>query len=91
MLYEVITPFLSRLIHDGFVGFGLVNNREGFEIFYSEEKVLNCFTGGHLRITNLLSKLRIPLNPDLQFPTDLRHDHLSLLCRPRKSLPEPFV
>ncbi len=89
-ILETIEPFLPRLIHDGFVGFGLANNREGIELFYSEEKVLTCFTGNHLRITNLLSSMQIPNRPDLQFPTDTGHDHLSLLCHQRKSLPEPF-
>lgn len=89
-ILKTIEPFLPRLIHDGFVGFGLANNREGIELFYSEEKVLTCFTGNHLRITNLLCRMKIPHNPDLEFPTDVGHDHLSLLCHPRKSLPEPF-
>ncbi|MEJ2199983.1 MAG: hypothetical protein P8X63_03060 [Desulfuromonadaceae bacterium] len=82
-----ITPYLPRLIHDGFVGFGLANNREGFELFYSEEKVLTCFTGNHLRFTDLLAKQRIFHRPDLLFPTDVGHDHLSLLCYPHDSLP----
>lgn len=89
-ILQTIEPFLPRLIHDGFVGFGLANNREGIEIFYSEEKVLTCFTGNHLRITNLLCGLQIPHKPNLRLPTDIGHDHLSLLCYPRKSLPEPF-
>ncbi len=89
-ILDTIEPFLPRLIHDGFVGFGLANNREGIELFYSEEKVLTCFTGNHLRITNLLAQLQIPNRPALQFPTDTGHDHLSLLCHPLKSLPEPF-
>jgi hypothetical protein len=89
-IFDVIDPFLPRLIHDGFVGFGLANNREGIELFYSEEKVLTCFTGNHLRITDLLASMQIPHRIDLQFPTDIGHDHLSLLCHQRKSLPEPF-
>ncbi len=90
-ILETIEPYLSRLIHDGFVGFGLANNREGIEIFYSEEKVLTCFTGNHLRITDLLAGQGIYHDPELQFPTDSGHDHLSLLCHPRKSLPAPFA
>jgi len=89
-IFDIIETFLPRLIHDGFVGFGLANNREGIELFYSEEKVLTCFTGNHLRITDLLAGMQIPHRTDLQFPTDTGHDHLSLLCHQRKSLPEPF-
>ncbi|WP_432823620.1 hypothetical protein [Trichloromonas sp.] len=89
-ILETIEPFLPRLVHDGFVGFGLANNREGVELFYSEEKVLTCFTGNHLRVTDLLAHMQIPNRADLQFPTDTGHDHLSLLCHQRKSLPEPF-
>jgi hypothetical protein len=89
-IFETIAPYLPRLIHDGFVGFGLANNREGFELFYSEEKVLTCFTGNHLRITNFLAQQQIPYCPNLRFPTDVGHDHLSLLCHPRCSLPGIF-
>ena len=39
-LLEIIRPYLDRLTHDGFVGFGLANNRKGLELFYSEEKVM---------------------------------------------------
>ncbi len=90
-ILETLEPFLPRLIHDGFVGFGLANNRAGMEFFYSEEKVLTCFTGDHLRITDLLARHGLPYRPHMCFPTDLGHDHLSLLCHPRFSLPAPFA
>ncbi|MDY0268521.1 hypothetical protein [Trichloromonas sp.] len=90
-ILEAIESYLPRLIHDGFVGFGLANNREGIEIFYSEEKVLTCFTGNHLRITDLLESRGIRHDPHLLFPTDSGHDHLSLMCLPRRSLPAPFA
>ena len=32
-IIEAITPYLPRLIHDGFVGFGLASNRDGIEMF----------------------------------------------------------
>jgi hypothetical protein len=60
------------------------------ELFYSEEKVLTCFTGNHIRITDLLASHGLPHKPHLLFPTDLGHDHLSLLCHPRITLPLPF-
>jgi len=87
-IMTALEPFLPRLIHDGFVGFGLANNRLGMELFYSEEKVLTCFTGSHLRVTNLLNRHGIPYLPDLSYPTDFGHDHLSLLCLPEQALPE---
>lgn len=87
-IMTTLEPFLPRLIHDGFVGFGLANNRLGMELFYSEEKVLTCFTGSHLRITNLLNRYGLPYLPDLTYPTDFGHDHLSLLCLPEQTLPE---
>ncbi len=90
-LLEILAPYLPRLIHDGFVGFGLANNREGFELFYSEEKVLSCFTGNHIRMTDFLARMQLPYTPEMTFPTDYGHDHLSLLCHPRRSLPEPFA
>jgi hypothetical protein len=91
---EILTflePYLPRLIHDGFVGFGLANNREGMELFYSEEKVLTCFTSNHIQIMNMLARSGLPHTPDLVFPTDFGHDHLSLLCHPPHQLPEPFA
>ncbi|AMV73910.1 hypothetical protein DBW_3612 [Desulfuromonas sp. DDH964] len=89
-LAETLDRFFPRLVHDGFVGFGLANNRAGVELFYSEEKILTCFTGNHLRFINLLHALDILHVPELIFPTDLGHDHLSLLCHKRQSLPAPF-
>ncbi len=87
---EILTalePYWDRLMHDGFVGFGLANNRSSQEMFYSEEKVLTFFTDNHIRLTNLLAKARLPHRPDLLLHTDLGHDHLSLLCLERSSLP----
>ncbi len=89
-IIEVITPYLPRLVHDGFVGFGLANNREGMELFYSEEKVITCFTGNHLRVMDLFFRLGLQHDPELLFPTDFGHDHLSLLWHPREDLPEPL-
>lgn len=89
-LIGTIAPYLSRLIHDGFVGFGLANNRAGIEMFYSEEKVITCFTDNHLRITDLFSRHRLPHREHLPLPSDFGHDHLSLLCHHRSQLPEPF-
>lgn len=90
-LLETLDCFFPRLVHDGFVGFGLANNRAGVELFFSEEKVLTCFTGNHLRFINLLHSLNIFHVPNLVFPTDLGHDHLSLLCHQRPALPAPFA
>ncbi len=39
-----LEPYWDRLLNDGFVGFGLANNRASQELFYSEEKLLTCFT-----------------------------------------------
>ena len=82
-----IEPYFERLIHDGFVGFGLANNRAGAELFYSEEKVLTCFSGNHIRIMDLFSRFGLCYKPELLFPSDFGHDHLSLLCHKRSSLP----
>lgn len=90
-LFNAIDPYLDRLIHDGFVGFGLANNRSGTEIFYSEEKVLSCFTDNHIRVMNQLNRLGIHHDNDLLYHTDLGHDHLSLLCHKRETLPEMFT
>lgn len=87
-LFTVITPYLDRLIHDGFVGFGMANNRSGTEIFFSEEKVVSCFTDNHIRTMNQLHRLGIKHVENMTFHTDLGHDHLSLLCHPRGNLPE---
>ncbi|PLY04945.1 MAG: hypothetical protein C0622_01880, partial [Desulfuromonas sp.] len=32
-ILQTIAPYLERMIHDGFVGFGLANNRRGLEFF----------------------------------------------------------
>jgi len=87
LLMETLAPFLPRLIHDGFVGFGIANSREGLELFYSEEKVLTFFTGNHLQISNLLQQAGVPFNPQLSLPTDFEHEHLALANMGRRQLP----
>ena len=89
-LLQALDTYLPRLIHDGFVGFGLANNRAGLEFFYSEEKVLTCFSGNHLRVIDLLNQHGLPHRPELLTPGDFGHDHLSLLCLPADELP-PFL
>jgi len=89
-LFAIIDPYLPRLIHDGFVGFGLANNRSGTEIFYSEEKILSCFTDNHIRTMDQLHQHGIEYGEEMLYHTDLGHDHLSLLCHPDNSLPEQF-
>ena len=84
----IIQPFFDRLIHDGFVGFGLANNRQGLEMFYSEEKVLTFFTDNHLRLCNFFQQQGLPFSPDLVLPVDFGHDHLSLLGMPGQLLPD---
>lgn len=83
-----IEPYWDRLLHDGFVGFGLANNRSSQEMFFSEEKILTFFTDNHLKLTNQLAKAGIPHKPDLLLHTELGHDHLSLLCLERENLPQ---
>ncbi len=90
-LFDALAPYMDRLIHDGFVGFGLANNRSGTELFYSEEKVVSCFTDNHIRAMNQLHRLGIEHVENLVFHTDLGHDHLSLLCHTRNDLPEVFA
>lgn len=90
-ILATLEPFLPRLVHDGFVGFGLANNRAGMEFFYSEEKVITCFSDNHLRLTDLFARHRLTHRAQLLLPGDFGHDHLSLLCHPRQTLPEPFA
>jgi hypothetical protein len=90
-ILAALKPYLPRLIHDGFVGFGLANNRAGIELFYSEEKVLSFFTDNHIRTMDLLGAQGFPYRPDLLFTTDFGHDHYSLQCHPREALPAPFA
>ena len=84
---SAIEPYWDRLMHDGFVGFGLANNRSSQEMFFSEEKILTFFTDNHLKLTHQLAKTGIPHRPELLLHTDLGHDHLSLLCLERDHLP----
>jgi hypothetical protein len=86
-IIAAIEPYWDRLLHDGFVGFGLANNRSSQEMFYSEEKVLTFFTDNHLRLTNQLAGTGIPHRAELLLHTELGHDHLSLLCLEREHLP----
>ncbi len=86
-LVRILTPYLERMIHDGFVGFGLANNRKGLELFYSEEKVMTFFTDNHLRLSDFLLRHQIPFSGNLVLPADFGHDHLSLLGYPRHLLP----
>lgn len=89
-ILAALSPYMERLVHDGFVGFGLANNRAGMEFFFSEEKVLTCFSGNHIRIMDLFARHKVPFRTDLTYPSDLGHDHLSLLCHPTGTLPAPF-
>ncbi len=91
VLMETLLPVLPRLIHDGFVGFGIANSREGMELFYSEEKVLTFFSGNHLQISNFLQQQGLPYSPELNLPTDYEHEHLSLLNLNRRHLPEELT
>ena len=86
-IIAAIAPYWDRLMHDGFVGFGLANNRSSQEMFFSEEKILTFFSDNHLKLTHLLSKAGIQHRPDLLLHTELGHDHLSLLCLERENLP----
>ncbi|MEA3545332.1 MAG: hypothetical protein U9R69_08965 [Thermodesulfobacteriota bacterium] len=83
-----VAPYINRMIHDGFVGFGIANNRRGLEFFYSEEKVLTFFTDNHLRLSNFLHQHHICHTNNLVLPADFGHDHLSLLGFPQKQLPD---
>ena len=88
LILDTVTPFLERMIHDGFVGFGLANNRLGLEFFFSEEKVLTLFTDNHLRLCHFLQRQGLPYRDEgLVIPADFGHDHLSLLGFPRNRLP----
>ncbi len=86
-----ITPYISRMIHDGFVGFGIANNRKGLEFFYSEEKVLTFFTDNHLRLSNFLHQHGIQHSNNLTLPATFGHDHLALSGLSKTSLPEELV
>ncbi len=90
-LLRTIKPYLLRMVHDGFVGFGLANNRKGLELFYSEEKVMTFFTDNHLRLSDFLHQQQIPHCSSQVLPTDFGHDHLSLLGFPRHLLPEELA
>ncbi len=90
-LLNCIAPYQQRMIHDGFVGFGLANNRMGLELFYSEEKVMTFFTDNHLRMSNFLFQQQIPHREKLILPADFGHDHLSLLGFPKNLLPGSLV
>ncbi|PLY04209.1 MAG: hypothetical protein C0624_05965 [Desulfuromonas sp.] len=90
-LLENLEPYMERMIHDGFVGFGLANNSAGAELFFSEEKVLTCFSGNHIRIMDLFSKHGLHYDPNQLFPSDFGHDHLSLLCHQRSNLPSSLA
>jgi hypothetical protein len=86
-ILDTLEPYWDRLLHDGFVGFGLANNRASQELFYSEEKLLTCFSDHHIRFMDQLSRAGVPHRQELLLHTDLGHDHLSLLCLDRPSLP----
>lgn len=90
-LVDIITPFLERLIHDGFVGFGLANNRRGVEFFYSEEKVVTLFTDNYLHMSHFLHGHQILYRRKLVLPSEFGHDHLSLVRIPRHELPQSLA
>ena len=86
-----IGPYMGRMIHDGFVGFGIANNRRGLEFFYSEEKVLTFFTDNHLRLSHFLHQQQIRHCTKLTLPEDFGHDHLSLLGFIQSQLPQELA
>ena len=86
-----ITAYIDRMIHDGFVGFGIANNRRGMEFFYSEEKVLTFFTDNHLRLSHFLHQQQIQHSNKLILPEDFGHDHCSLLGFASDQRPESLV
>jgi hypothetical protein len=90
-ILEAIQPYFARLVHDGFVGFGLANNQVGMELFYSEEKVFTCFTCNHIRVMDTLGRFGLTYNVEQLFTSDLGHDHLSLLCYPPKTMPKELA
>lgn len=90
-ILTTVGPYLERMIHDGFVGFGLANNRKGLEFFYSEEKVVTFFTDNHLRLCHFLHQQKIPYNDNLVLPSDFGHDHLSLLGLSKNQLPKSLT
>jgi hypothetical protein len=90
-ILNTIIPYLERMIHDGFVGFGIANNRKGLELFYSEEKVMTFFTDNHLRLSDFLYRHQVPFATELVLPADFGHDHLSLLGIERQLLPEALL
>lgn len=90
-IITTITPYLARLIHDGFIGFGLANNRKGLEFFYSEEKILTFFTDNHLRLSNFLYNHEVRHSDHLTLPSEFGHDHLSLLGFPKELMPSDLA
>lgn len=86
-IIEILTPYLSRLIHDGFVGFGLANSRQGAELFFSEEKAFTCFTANHIRAMNIFTNHGLRFQEQLLFPADFAHDHFSLVSLNSRQLP----
>lgn len=90
-ILDALQPYFSRLAHDGFVGFGLANNQVGMELFYSEEKVVTCFTCNHIRVMDILGRCGLTYNAEQLFTSDLGHDHLSLLCYRPQTLPQELA
>jgi len=86
-ILEMLEPYLPRLIHDGFVGFGLANNRLGAEIFFSEEKALTFFTANHIRTMDILNRYELHHREEILFPADFAHNHLALCSVPETELP----
>ncbi len=90
LIVTTALPYIDRMTHDGFVGFGIANNRLGLEFFYSEEKVLTFFTDNHLRLSHFLHKFQIKPNDNLVLPASFGHDHLSLIGLKNEQLPVPL-
>ncbi|MDY0191386.1 MAG: hypothetical protein RBR22_11695 [Desulfuromonas sp.] len=86
-ILDTIAPYMERLIHDGFVGFGLANSRQGVELFYSEEKAFTCFTANHIRTMDIFTQHGLSYTQELIFPADFAHDHLSLVSIDADKLP----
>lgn len=86
-ILDILSPYLTRLIHDGFVGFGLANSRQGAELFFSEEKAFTCFTANHIRAMNIFNQYGLRFKEELLFPADFAHDHFSLVSLCSHQLP----
>ncbi len=79
-IQEAIAPYLSSLLHDVMVGYGLAWYDTGHheEVFLDDHKEMTILTSRTQAVDDMLAQHGLELNAELQFVSDHGHAHINL-------------